>query len=201
MARSPSDSADLESPRPCRAQDELLLASFIEGDETMFAELARRYEQPLYAYICRFTGSPSDAPDLFQETFIHVFRNASGFRGASSFKTWLWAITTNLCRTHRRKSLKHTSAPLKSDPIDPRASGEEDCVERKEVGGRIADAVAKLPAEQKEVFLLRVYDDMSYREVADVLNRPLGTVKSQMRLALIKLRGLLRNLAEAYGVA
>ena len=178
--------------------DEELLAAFLRGEEAMFAELVRRYEEPLHAFICRLTGEPAEAPDLFQETFIRVFQHAATFRGESRFKTWLYAIAANVCRSHRKRGRESFSAAEKT-PV-PFSHGTNGAAEAKEIGQRIGQAVGALPLEQREVFVLKVYDELSYAEIARAVGRPLGTVKSQMRLALGKLRAELRQIAEAYGV-
>jgi len=178
--------------------DEQALAAFLRGESEMFAELVRRYEQPLHAFICRLTGEASEAPDLFQETFVRVFQHAASFRGTSRFKTWLYAIAANVCRSRFR-----AAAPRPAELADPpdRAPGPNGAAVSHEVGERIALAVQGLPLEQREVFVLKAYDEMSYPDIARALGRPLGTVKSQMRLALVKLRTALHDLAEAYGHA
>ena len=183
------------------ASDEHLLSAYLCGDEAMFAELVRRYEQPLHAFICRLTGEPSVAPDLFQETFVRVVEHAGSFEGRSRFKTWLYAIAANVCRSHLRKKKHRNTVPVDDAP-EPADDGPSPSrsAQGREVGQRIAKAVAALPVAQREVFVLKVYDEMTYVQIADALGRPVGTVKTQMRAALAKLRGELRALAEAYGV-
>jgi len=179
--------------------DEWLLAAFLRGEEAMFAELVHRYEQPLHAYLCRLTGQPAEAPDLFQETFVRVFQHAASFQGRSRFKTWLYAIATNVCRSRLRRPAPPEAA-ADDEPPD-RAPGPNGAAASHEVGQRIAQAVSGLPVEQREVFLLKAYDALSYPEIARALGRPLGTVKSQMRLALVKLRADLSGIARDYGIS
>lgn len=184
---------------PARASDEQLLAGFLEGREAMFAELVNRYEQPLYGFICRLTGRPADAADAFQETFLRVFQKADTFGGRSSVKTWLYAIATNVCRARLRAAQRHPERPDPPEQAHLAAPNGEAISQ--EVGERIARAVGRLPADQREVFLLKTYEELSYPQIASALGRPLGTVKSQMRLALAKLRADLHEIAEAYGLA
>jgi RNA polymerase sigma-70 factor (ECF subfamily) len=216
--------------------DEQLLAAFVRGDSAMFAELVRRYEQPLHAFICRLSGRPGDAPDVFQETFVRAFQHAASFRGESSVKTWLYAIAANVCRSRHRAAAAgarpsppgrgegegaEDGAPLhpggphptlsrrergearegaRGEASDP-AAGPDGAAEAAELGHRIAAAVGVLPAEQREVFVLKAYEELSYPQIAEALGRPLGTVKSQMRLALGKLRTDLHQIAQDYGLA
>ena len=185
-----------------RASDERLLSAFLEGDETMFSALVHRYEQPLHAFICRVTGEPADAADLFQETFVRVYQKAGTFRSDSSLKTWLYSIAVNLCRSQMRKRRGELHVPIEAGRgVAVHSRPGPNGLEAEEIGSRVAAAVKRLPLEQREVFVLRVYDEMTYGDISAALERPLGTVKSQMRSALAKLRGDLRDIARAYGVA
>jgi RNA polymerase sigma-70 factor (ECF subfamily) len=191
--------------------DKALLAAFIQGENAMFGELVRRYEGPLHAFLCRLTGEPGEVPELFQETFVRAFRHAASFRGDSSFRTWLYAIAVNVCRSRLREARAARPSPLgrgegegaereRGEARDP-SPGPNGDAESHELGQRIAQAVGALPGGQREVFILKAYDGLSYPEIAEALGRPLGTVKSQMRLALGKLRVALHQIAQAYGLA
>ena len=178
--------------------DEQLLTGLLEGQQEMFGSLVHRYEQSLYAFICRMTGNEADAADLFQDTFLRVYKYRDSFRGQSSFKTWLYTIARNVCRTH---TARMNSLPVSIEEFDwdaengaPQVSS---VLELKEAGERIARAVAVLPEAQREVFMLKAYEEMKYPEIARVLQRPIGTVKSQMRYALRKLRGELGGLVRS----
>jgi len=197
MKHKPADTSEL-----AQMPDEQLLYAFVGGRRDMFPELVRRYEQPLYAFICRVKGRPDGADDVFQETFLRVYRSGDKFQGRSSFRTWLYAIAANVCRSQGRKaSVRPRPAPLPdSDPPD-RHSSPGAAVESVEIARRIAEAVSELPVVQREVFVMREYEGMTYAEVAHAVDRPLGTVKSQMRLALQKMRTHLHALAEAHGIA
>ena len=168
----------------------------------MFDQLVHRYERGLYDFICRVSGDEASAPDLFQETFLRVFQRAQTFQGRSSFKSWLFAIAANLCRTHLSKRGAPRTDVRLADPEPANGSAPPpDASQAKEVGERISEAVAALPADQREVFVLRMYHDLSYPEIAQSLERPVGTVKSQMRYAIQKLRATLHQLAHAYEIA
>jgi RNA polymerase sigma-70 factor, ECF subfamily len=182
--------------------DEQLLHAFVGGRRDMFPELVRRYEQPLYAFICRVKGRPDGADDAFQETFLRVYRSGANFKGRSSFRTWLYAIAANVCRSEGRKAAvrpRPTPLPEHDPPAREKAPG--DVGESGEIAERIAGAVAKLPDDQRTVFVMREYEGMTYAEVAQAVDRPVGTVKSQMRLALQKMRTHLHALAQAHGIA
>ena len=177
-------------------RDEELLAGFVSGNREMFEPLVRRYEKPLYAFLCRMTGSEDDAADLFQETFVRVYRHGNSFDGSGSFKSWLYAIAANTCRSHlaARKARPNGDMPA-AEPVDPAAPPAAGLA-AKEVGERVRQAVSALPPEQREVLVLKVYENLSYPEIARALSRPVGTVKSQMRYALQKMRVSLQGVAE-----
>ena len=203
MAEARSDGADAPAPGERQPTDEEALAAHLCGDQTMMAELVRRYERPLYAFLCRMTGRPAEAADLFQETFLRAVEHADHFAGRSRFKTWLYSIAVNLCRAQGRRAGRGLEVTGQDD-VPPPANGSpgpDGLTEQEEIGRRIAEAVARLPEPQQEVFILRAYEDMDYHEIAASLGRPIGTVKSQMRLALGKMRVLLHDLGQAYGVA
>lgn len=200
MAEALPGGTGAQVPGPATWTDEQALAAFLRGDETMASELVRRYEGPLYAFLCRLTGRPADAADLFQETFLRVVERADSFAGRSRFKTWLYGIALNAWRSGGRRR-REATIPGDAPPPVNGAPGPNGLAEREEIGVRIAEAVAQLPEPQREVFIMKVYDHMNYGEIAEALGEPLGTVKSRMRMALGKVRVVLRDLAEAYGLA
>jgi RNA polymerase sigma-70 factor (ECF subfamily) len=181
--------------------DEALLAEFVRGNEDTFTELVRRYRAPIHTLICRLTGDPMSAPDLLQETLVRVARGASSFAGRSSFKTWLYAIAVNVCRAYGRKAkprpaaLQDVAGALVSDSPNPVSSAEY-----QELNHRIAETFAALPQRVREVLVLSIQEELSHQEIAETLGRPLGTVKTQLRRAMPKVRAALRDIAEAYGI-
>jgi len=203
MVEARSDGAGAAAPGKRQPTDEEALAAYRLGDQTMMAELIRRYERPLYAFLSRLTGRPDEAADLFQETFLRAVAHADSFAGRSRFKTWLYSIAVNCCRAQGRRAGRGLEVTGRED-VQPPANGSpgpDGLTEQEEVGRRIAEAVSRLPEPQKEVFLLRAYEEMDYHEIASSLGRPVGTVKSQMRLALGKMRGFLHDLGQVYGLA
>jgi RNA polymerase sigma-70 factor (ECF subfamily) len=185
--------------------DEHLLAGLAKGREDMFEQLVQRYQGRLYGFLCRMAGQEADAADLFQETFLRVYQKAGQIRDQQAFRPWLYTIALNLCRSQHARRARHPEVALPDCAEDtslPATDPSPDsAVAHREIGDRIAVAVNTLPLEQREVFILRAYQDLSYPEIADVLGRPLATVKSQMRYALQKLRSVLRDLASAHGVS
>ena len=200
--RSESDARRPTLHDETHMSDEQLLQAFLRGDGAMFHRLVRRHEVPLHAFICRVSGAGTDAADLFQETFLRVYQHAGTFRGRSSFKTWLYSIALNICRSYGRSAARRRPVSDLAG-VDPPADGPgpNGEAESTEIGRSIERALGELPAAQREVFVMKAYEQMTYGEIADVVGLPLGTLKSQMRLALKKLRTALHSLAQAHGLA
>lgn len=176
--------------------DEQLFANFLDGDGEGFHDLVRRYEGPLFAYLFRFTGDAGVAEDVFQDAFLKVHRNRGGYDRGMAFKPWLYSIAINTARDwyrHHRHEPRLLSGDI--DVPDGRPSPDK-VLQDAETGERIAAAVARLPEIQRQVFLLRQYEDLPYDVIASMLERPVNTVKSDMHRALQRLRGLLDSLAE-----
>ncbi len=159
-----------------------------ESSAEAFEELLRRYEQPLFGYLVRLTGDTADAHDLFQETFLRIFRNRASFKAGRRFAPWAYRIATNLCVDTFRKT--STAAEDTLEPIllqdlvtsdDP--SPEERFFE-KDQGAAVQELVQKLPEKYKAVIVLAHYQDCSAADIADVLCVPAGTVKSRLHNAL-----------------
>lgn len=163
-------------------------------DRVAFGVLMRRYERPLYNFVRRMIGSASDAEDLFQETFLRVYRHRSRYRAGKPFRPWLYRIATNLCKDHLRyrSHRRHASldAPLGDEGGslgDVVANGSADPLakaEATETLARLEAAVQALPVKHRTVFLMARYDGLSYEEIARTLRIPVGTVKSRMNKAV-----------------
>lgn len=164
--------------------DEALAARVADGDELALRELLRRYERPLAGFLHRQTGG-RDVEDLYQETWLRVVRHARRFDPGRRFSTWLFQIAVNLCRDwHRRPP------PEASDTAGgPSTTG----LEGVDASLDAARLLAGLPAPQREVVVLRYYQDLSEDEVATILDIPKGTVKSRLHQAIARMAGLARG--------
>jgi RNA polymerase sigma-70 factor, ECF subfamily len=167
------------------ATDEELLGQVGQGDEPALRELLRRYERPLSHFIYRFTGG-RDVEDIYQETWLRVVRHASRFDRTRRFSTWLFQIALNLCRDWRR----HT--PLTPVEIPDEAAAPPQLAHA-EASIDSTRLLALLPAEQREVLILRYYHDLPEDDVARIIGCPKGTVKSRMHNALARLAALVRT--------
>ena len=163
--------------------DEALAARLVDGDELALRELLRRYEQRLARFLHRQTAG-RDVEDLYQETWLRVVRHADRFDTTRRFSTWLFQIAVNLCRDWQRRP-----------PPEPRALDDEPAaaeLERSDAALDAAQLLARLPEAQREVVVLRYYQDLSEDEVAEILDIPKGTVKSRMHQAIARLAQLVQ---------
>ena len=180
--------------------DEDLMVRYQQGEVRAFEILLGRHRKAVFNFILRYVGDKETAEDLLQETFMRVIKGADAYKRQAKFTTWLYTIARNLCvdQTRRRKHRKHASldAPMGSDDdsgtlLDVVASGEM-ASDRKSVNKqlyqRLQGAIGALSEEQREVFLMREFLDMPFKQIADVVGVPENTVKSRMRYALEKLR-------------
>ena len=177
--------------------DKSLIDAHRKGDKTAFGELVRRYGDSVLGYLTRMSGSRERAEDLFQETFKRVHEKAHTLRG-NHFKPWLFTIATNVAidGMRRRKQLQVVSLNQKLDCADGRceepgavAVADNRCEPsqeaiRAEQKEQVRQAVESLPTNQRATLVLAYYQQLKYREVAEVMGCSTGTVKAQMYRAL-----------------
>jgi len=192
--------------------DEQLLAAYRAGDVAAFEKLLGRYEKPIWTYLRRFVRRDDAAEDLLQEVFLRVVRDAqdaaaAGWKGQAKFSTWLYTVARNLCVDRSRREAIRVAASLDAggEADDAPASLHEriaapdrpaDAVlANRQAATRIDAAIAALPDDQREVFLMREVMELPFAEIAAVVGASEPTVKSRMRYALEKLRAALADLA------
>ena len=183
--------------------DAELLLAFRNGDVAALDALVGRYQGQLHGYLRAMTGSQSDADDVFQETWMRVMRNPGSFRGGA-FNAWLWCIARNLLidRLRRRKPVVSLDAETEEGTayveMTPAVGPEpaED-VEAAELGRMVAAAVATLPPDQRDVFLLRTQAGLSFAEIAKLRRMPINTALGRMHYAIQRLR---QELGGAYAM-
>ena len=185
--------------------DETLVRASQDGDTEAFGQLVKRYQDRLYPTLLRLTGSPDDALDLLQDAFILAFQKLSRFRGQSSFFTWVYRIAVNLALSERRnrKGRPQVKPVQDMDQLDHHAASRQDDpslpLEQAEDESRVQRALLKLPEEARVVVVLRDLDGLSYEEISDALNIPLGTVRSRLHRARVDLRSALERDERASG--
>ncbi len=190
------------------ASDEQLMLDFKSGDARAFAMLVSRHRGPVYNFILRYVRHRQRAEDLLQETWLKVVRNSSQWQPTARFTTWVYTIARNLCVDNARKeSFRKTDsldAPASNEASDSRLVGDlvadeaglqpDRGAHNTQVRPMIEQALASLPPEQREVFMLREYQGIGFREIAEVVGINENTVKSRMRYALEGLRKRLTEL-------
>jgi RNA polymerase sigma-70 factor (ECF subfamily) len=182
------------------APDEDLMVQYQQGQVRAFELLLSRHRKPIFNFILRYVGDRETAEDLLQETFMRVIKGADAYKRQAKFTTWLYTIARNLCvdQTRRRKHRRHASldAPMsaseESGTLLDVIPGTEMASDRKTVNKELHEtmqaAIGSLSEEQREVFLMREFLDMPFKQIAEVVGVPENTVKSRMRYALEKLR-------------
>ena len=163
-----------------------------QGDRDAFRELVERYQRKVYSICYGMLKNPDDSLDVSQEVFIKVYRNIEKFNQQSSFYTWLYRITVNMCIDHIRKN-KRVKVVEYDDAISREASGGDDFLlpsklglhpdkvyGRKELREKMLEALESLGEKHRTILILREIDGLSYEEIADVLNISKGTVMSRL---------------------
>jgi RNA polymerase sigma-70 factor (ECF subfamily) len=176
------------------ATDHALAHRAAEGDMNAFEELYLRHNRRVYSLCLRMTGNVPEAEDLSQEVFIQLFRKIGSFRGESAFTTWLHRMTVNQVLMHfRKKGVRMEQTTDDGETPVQIVKGTEDA-RRMPVVDRIAldNAVAKLPPGYRTVFVLHDVEGHEHEEIAKLLGCSVGTSKSQLHKARMKLRHLLR---------
>ena len=186
--------------------DEVLLQAYRAGDVRAFERLVARHEKPIWNFIRRFVADAATAEDLLQEVFLRVVKSSDEWRGAAKFSTWLFTIARNLTVDHARRAVHRNAASLDAerdvgestttlhDRIESPDRRADDLASDRETKRRIDEAVAALPHDQREVFLMREVMEMPFAEIAAAVGASEPTVKSRMRYALEKLRAALVEL-------
>ncbi len=182
--------------------DEELLAAYQQGDVGAFELLLRRHRAPLFTFLLRMLGDRQKAEDLAQETFLRIVKGAQAWEQRARFQTWLYTIARNLCVDQsRRDRFRRTDSldqegPDDEPPMVDSVPGREIDPARGAESARLRPVLQKalmgLPAEQREVFILREQAGVPFKEIAELVGVNENTVKSRMRYALEGLRkGLL----------
>lgn len=189
--------------KPDKVSDETLIARFQQGDVQAFDVLVRRYKDQLLNYVFRFVGNRNDAEDIVQETFLRVYKNKHYYKEIAKFSTWVYTIAGNLAKTELRRRKRRKVFSVSNFVNDERDFDIPDLDRNpeKEVDGSIKDdiiqrAIEKLPPKFKEVILLRDVQGFAYEEISQILNIPLGTVKSRVNRGRLKLQEDLKFLLD-----
>jgi RNA polymerase sigma-70 factor (ECF subfamily) len=189
--------------------DQEVVARARAGEERAYRDLVRRYERPLFSLIYRMVRDRELAEDLAQETFVKAMNALDSYRPEFKFSSWIFKIANNAAIDHLRRreldTLSLEGSPHAATPdaveatalqIGDRGETPLDVVEAKELGGEIEQAIARLRPEYRSCILLRHVEGRAYEEIAEILDLPLGTVKTYIHRARNELRGYLAHLRE-----
>jgi RNA polymerase sigma-70 factor (ECF subfamily) len=188
MNETPTNEANAagETGAASTTSDEQLMLAFSKGSSCAFDELFSRYKQPIYGFFRRRVAESTQAEELTQETFVALLRAAARYEPRALFRTYLYAIGFKILRAHRRKTaFRATFFGRRDSAADP---SKRDATES---GLWVRRAVEKLEAMDREILLLREFEQLSYAEIAGLLQLPLNTVRSRLFRARIALRNLL----------
>ena len=207
---------DLASAIGIRSQEEAaIVAELKAGSEAAYAWLIGEFQQPVYGLVYRVVNDPADAADTTQEVFLKVFRGMKHFHGESSLKTWIYRIALHEAANRRRWWFRHKAKETSIEPAESEAPGVGehemqlaltdhgdspfDNVAHREVQARVEEELRKVPEPYRTTLMLRDLEEMSYEEIAEVLEISLGTVKSRLTRGRQALRQRLASYVREVG--
>jgi len=187
---------DLASAIGVRSQETAIVAELKSGSEAAYAWLIGEFQQPVYGLVYRVVNDPADAADTTQDVFLKVFRGIKQFHGESSLKTWIYRIALHEAANRRRWWFRHKARETSIEPADSEnmnagdhamqvaltdhAESPFENVAHHEVQARVEEELRKVPEPYRTTLILRDLEEMSYEEIAELLEISLGTVKSRL---------------------
>jgi RNA polymerase sigma-70 factor (ECF subfamily) len=193
--------ADLASAIGARAEEATIVADLKAGSEEAYAWLIGEFQRPVYGLVYRMVSDPADAADVTQDVFLKVFRGMKNFHGESSLKTWIYRIALHEAANRKRWWFRHKAHETSIEPVESdglangdgwmqnaamrnaltdRSDSPFDNVAHREVQKRVDTELRQMPEPYRTTLILRDLEDMSYEEIAEVLQISLGTVKSRL---------------------
>ena len=184
--------------------DEQMVERALSGDPEAFGEIVRRWERRIFALAFGMLGREEDARDATQETFLAAFRNLRGFRGEAKVSSWLHRIAVNQCITRQRRAKVRSETALEDEAEKnaavfalPADFSPARTAEHREISFAVRKAVVALPAELRQVVVMKEFEELTFQEISDVLDVPLSTVKSRLYTALRQLQMRLQKFGKA----
>ncbi len=183
--------------------DSQLIARVLGGESDAYGVLVQRWERPIYGLTLRMLGHSEDARDATQETFINAYSNLKHFRGEAKFSSWLYRIALNVCHSRLRRRSRRGDVSLEAQYEDvgfePAAAtcSVDDVLQSGQVSGAVRRALAAIPAEMRQVIIMKEYEELKFHEIAEILDIPISTVKTRMYTGLKELRKRLEHLRPA----
>ena len=174
------------------ATDETIVERALTGDADAFGELVRRWERRIFALAYGMLGREEDARDATQETFLAAFRNLRGFRGDAKVSSWLHRIAVNQCISRQRRSKVRSESALDDEQetsfATPLSHSPAQVAEGRQETAAVRRAINSLPIELRQVVVMKEFEELTFREIADALDLPLSTVKSRLYTAMKQLQ-------------
>ncbi|MFG0247560.1 MAG: RNA polymerase sigma factor [Phycisphaeraceae bacterium JB051] len=191
-----------QSPDYDQLTDEHLIGLYCEGDRGAFTALLKRYRQELFAFLYRFLGSRAAAEDVFQDTFLQIHLRAERFETDRQLKPWLFTIAANKARDYLRRNKRHNNVSLDAptpgntggggsgsgatfvDLMQAQTVQPDESLSDQEKRDMVRQVIDNLPQHQREVLVLAYFHQLAYKDMAEALDVPLGTVKSRLHAAV-----------------
>ncbi len=181
--------------------DNTLIRQILGGRIKQFRKLVQRYQKQAYLYARSMVGNPDDAYDLSQEAFVRIYKHLNRFDSSYPFKVWFFHILSNLCKNHLRQRKNRqavtTSTEMTETVAAPTSQRPDIVFQKTKIQQKLWEGIAELPEKSREIIILCHFQDMSYEQMAKVLEIPRGSVMSRLYYARQKLREIL----ESRGVA
>jgi RNA polymerase sigma-70 factor, ECF subfamily len=175
--------------------DEIIVERALTGDAEAFGEIVRRWERRIFALTYGILGREEEARDATQETFLAAFRNLRNFRGEAKVSSWLHRIAVNQCITRQRRAKVRGESALEEEEeknsgnfTAPSSYSPARVTESKQETFAVRRAINSLPPELRQIVIMKEFEDLTFREIADTLDLPLSTVKSRLYTALKQLQ-------------
>lgn len=176
------------------ANDTELIKNFIDGDESAFNRLVLKYQERIYWHARRMTGNHLDADEILQEVLLVIYNKLKTFEFKSSVYTWIYTITnTRSLNFIKRKKLRSILSLSDIQNYENTSENISADIDQKQKLEMIEKALQKLPVKQREVFIMRNYDEMSYEEIAEITGKSTGTLKANYFHALNKIKELVKD--------
>ncbi|MFA6252312.1 MAG: sigma-70 family RNA polymerase sigma factor [Candidatus Paceibacterota bacterium] len=183
------------------SSDEKLVEFFLSGEKESFEVLVFRYFKIIYNFCYRYVGDQNIAEDITQETFVKVWKNISRFDKSKKFKTWIFQIAKNTCIDYLRKKKSIPFSNFENedgenvfvDNFADNAPLPDEIFRRKDLSDFLERVIGELPVNHKMVILMRYKDELTFKEISEILNESIDTIKSRYRRGIISLREKLGN--------
>ena len=172
--------------------NQVLIKQFLSGNQHAFNMLAYKWQKPLYNFCLRYIGDTDSAKDIVQMVLLKIYQKLRTLDDHSKFSSWIYSITRNLCLDEIKRK-KHDSIDAQDFDIEDSKNFENE-ITNNDMADVLKNALRKIPEDQREVIILKTYQDLKFIEIAEILDISINTVKSRMYLGLKALKPFVQNL-------